>query len=107
MNITLLKGYPDLIGKREAFVGFGSGPSSYLQSTGDPLVSPKFQFFFDAVFSAMSVSKTYYVRFYPSGTGARQTWIAKWYVVATGAETADAVNLSAEKVQIGGFGGSY
>lgn len=108
MNLTLLKGYPDAIGKRKAWVGFGNGPKSYSQTTGDVLTIPIFQFYIDAVFGdVISVSKTYEVIPYPAGSGPRQVWTLKWFVVATGAEVANAVDLSAEVIQIGGFGGLY
>lgn len=106
MQLTFLYGYPDKVGRRQIFCGFATGPKSYSQTTGDPVTIPPFQNYVDCLFPAMTVSKTYEVRFYPSGTGPRQTWTAKWYTVA-GAEVANATDLSAESVQVGGFGGSY
>jgi hypothetical protein len=40
MQLTLLHGYPDLIGKRFAFVGYGTGPASYSRTTGDAIALP-------------------------------------------------------------------
>ena len=108
MQVTLLHGYPDYIGKRLAWAGYGNGPASYVQSTGDPIVIPRFQNYIDTVNgSVQSVSGTYTVVARPSGVGPRRTWALHWFVTSTGAEVANAVNLSAEQVQIGGFGGVY
>ena len=51
--------------------------------------------------------KTYYIQAFPTGIGARQTWALKWVVAATNVEVGAGVNLSAERVQLGGFGGQY
>lgn len=107
MQLTLLHGYPDLIGKRYAFVGYGTGPASYSRTTGDAIALPSFQNYIDAINGATSVSGTYEVRAVPSIVGPRATWALHWYVIATGAEVANAVDLSAEKVQLSGFGGTY
>lgn len=108
MNVTLLHGYPDYVGKRFIWAGYGIGPSSYSQTTGDAFVVPGFQYQIDTVQSGgLSVSGTYFVRAKPSLGGARATWVLKWYVTSTNAEVANAVDLSAETVQFGGFGGRY
>jgi hypothetical protein len=108
MQLTLLKGYPDYVGRRATFVGYGTGPASYSQATFDPLTIPLPNWYIDAVGSSVnSVSGTYYVRSQPAGIGARQAWVLVWYVTATNAQVANAVNLSAEKIQIGGNCGQY
>ena len=109
MQLTLLKGYPDYVGKRQIFCGSGVGPTSYVQkaSGGDPIVYPPYQNYIDVLFPAMSLSGTYIVYPYPSAVGARATWALKWVTASTGAEVSAAVDLSAEKVQLGGFGGVY
>lgn len=107
MNLTLLKGYPDRIGKRQAFAGFGSGPASYVTG-GDPIAIPGFQYYIDAIFGGvLSVSGTYEARPIPSAGGPRSNWKLKYFVVSTGAEVANAVNLSAEVFQVGGLCGNY
>lgn len=107
MQVTLLKGYPDYIGKRFAWCGFGNGPSSYVTG-GDTITLPGFENYIDVIFAGgFAVSKTYYVDAVQSGTGPRQTWKLVWTVAATDAEVANGVDLSAEKVQFGGFGGVY
>lgn len=107
MQLTLLKGYPDLVGRRQIFAGYGNGPTSYNITTGDPVIIPGYEKYIDAVFSGISVSGTYRVDAGPAAAGARQPWALTWSVVSTGAEVANAVNLSAEVVQIGGFIGEY
>jgi hypothetical protein len=113
MKLTLLHGYPDYIGKRWAFCGNGVGPTSYVQKTsaggGDPVVPVRFQNYIDIIFPAMSVSGTYIVYPYPvnSAIGPRLSWALKWVTISTGAEVAASTDLSAEKVQLGGFGGDY
>lgn len=47
-----------------------------------------------------SVSGTYYTIGFPVGTGSRKTYKLMWFVVATGAQVAAAVNLSAEIVRM-------
>lgn len=118
MQLTFLKGYPDFIGKRAVFVGFGTGPASYTQVTaatapaaatgGDTLILPLPNYYIDAVESGtLTVSGTYYVRAVSSGTGARRTWALMWFVTSTNAQVAAAVNLSSESIQIGGHLGQY
>src|SRR5438552_3159133 len=60
MQLTLLNGYPDYIGKRFAFCGSGTGPKSYVQkaSGGDPISVPRFQNYVDVIFPALSLSGT-------------------------------------------------
>jgi hypothetical protein len=118
MQLTLIKGYPDFVGKRANFVGWGSGPASYTQFTaatapavatgGDPVTLPLPNYYIDAVDSGgLTVSGTYYVRAIQSGVGARQTWRLVWYVTTGNAQVGAAVNLSAEQIQIGGKCGQY
>ena len=116
MQLTFLHGYPDYIGKRFAFCGFGKGPKSYAVKTGsastaegggDVVQIPRFQNYFDIIFPAMSLSGTYLVYPYPVASGPRQTWSLKWVTASTGAEVSAATDLSAETVQLGGFGGVY
>lgn len=106
MQLTLLKGYPDRIGKRFAFVGYGSGPASYVTG-GDTVTLGAFQNYIDWMGDATSISDTYFLRAIPSAVGPRATWEMKWFVISTGNEVANGVNLSAEQVQVGGFGGVY
>ena len=100
--------YPEFVGRRGLFVGTAVGPASYSQTTYDPVTLSKTPFYIDAFAGdALTVSGTYFVRFRPAATGTRQSWVAVWFVVSTGAQVAAAVNLSAEKIQVGLFGGQF
>lgn len=111
MQLTLLHGYPDYVGKRFIICGNGTGPASYVQVTatggGDPIIIPRYQNYIDILFPALTVSRTYLVIPVPVLVGARGTWRLKWTTQSTGAEVSASTNLSAESVQIGGFGGDY
>jgi len=100
--------YPEFVGRRGIFVGTATGPLSYSQTTGDPVTLSKTPYYIDAFAgNATTVSGTYEVKFHPAALGTRQSWIAVWFVVSTGAQVANAVNLSAEKIQVGLFGGQF
>jgi len=119
MQLTLLRGYPDFVGKRATFVGWGNGPASYVQMTaatapaaatgGDPVSIGRPNYYIDSLDGggACTVSGTYNVRAVSSGVGPRQTWRLVWYVTASGAQVGAGVNLSAEQIQIGGKCGQY
>ncbi len=107
MIVNLFKGYPDRIGRRLAWAGSGIGPTSYSQTTGDVIQAFAFQNYIDSVIVGESVSGTYFLRARPSINGPRATWSLHWYATSGGAEVSNAVNLSAEKVIISGFGGTF
>ena len=97
------------IGQRKLWSMFnnGGGPTSYSQTTGDAVSGPPNEYF-DFIASAMTVSKTYLVRFYPSAVNTtRASWVAKWYVISTGAEVNNSTNLSAEFIQTLAMGGEF
>lgn len=97
------------IGQRKLWIGFnnGGGPTSYSQTTGDAVVGPTGEYF-DYFAPTMTVSKTYEVRFFPSAQNTtRASWTAKWYVISTGLEVANGVNLSAELIQTLAIGGEF
>src|ERR1017187_5539556 len=78
-----------------------AGPSSYAQTTRDPVQNPGTGDYIEFPMQAETVSKTYRVEFYPLAATLRQGapsasqsgWVARWFVSATGAEAANAVNL--------------
>lgn len=110
MQLTGLKGYPDFVGKRATFVGFGSGPASYSATTGDVVTLPMPNWYIDALDcgGTLSVSGNFFVRAWSStGTGARQSWSLRWFNTSNSTEVSNSTNLSAEKVQIGAFVGQY
>jgi hypothetical protein len=110
MQLTLLHGYPDYVGRRQIFAGFGNGPTSYTggSSPTDTILVPRFQFYIDAIAEiSISVSGTYYAIAQPSGVGPRATWYLRYFTASTGAEVSNSTNLSAEKFVVSGYGGQY
>ncbi len=108
MQLTMMKGYPDFVGRRKIFCGFGSGPTSYNQTTGDVVQSLGYEQYIDIILeAAQDPTGTYFAVGRPSANGPRATWSLHWFVVATGAEVANAVNLSTFSLQVAGFMGQY
>lgn len=108
MNVTQDARYPVTVGQRQIYLFSALGPSSYSTSTFDPVNLPA-GIYLDFIDGCTTVSKTYFVRFFPSaaGSGSRPTWIAKWYTASTGSEVSNATNLSAEQIQFIAFGGNF
>lgn len=108
MQLTLLSGYPDLVGRRQDFVGYGVGPSSYSQTTGDLVNTFQYGGYYDKVENtAQDPTGTYYAQARPSFNGPRAVWSLHWIVVATGAEVANGVNLSTFSLMVSGKCGLY
>ncbi len=108
MQLQMLSGYPDMVGRRRTFCGYGTGPSSYSRTTGDVVVAPGYEVYFDEVFNTpQDPTGTYYAQARPSKVGPRATWSLHWIVVATGAEVDNAVDLSTYSLQVAAFGGQY
>lgn len=100
-----LTGYVDIWGKHAAGAIDHSGKASYVTG-GDTLTASRYGLrSIDYVGGGLSNSGTYEVRGKATGAGAHTTYKLVWFVVATGAEVAAAVDLSAEKVRIFAFGG--
>ena len=83
MQPTLLKGYPDLIGRRQAWTEYVNGPASYVAG-GDPVILPLYGIHIDDVFGPVySMSGNYLATPIPSGVGPRNTWKLKWAASST------------------------
>ena len=90
-----------------------AGPTSYSQTTRDPVQNPGCGDYIEFPMQAETLSKTYRVEFYPLAVTLREGapspsmsgWVARWFVVSTGAEvtTVSATNLSTEQVIFGAF----
>lgn len=107
MQLTLMHGYPDLIGRRSAFAGFGNGPAAYTTG-GDPVTLGTFNYYIDAIEgNGFTVSGNYYVVPIPSKAGPRATWKLKWFTQGTNTEVGNGTNLSAESLILSGLGGLY
>jgi hypothetical protein len=92
MQLTLLHGYPDFMGKRKAFVGFGAGPVS-LPAGGDVIQFPTYGNYIDWVSDGVSIDGLYQVTARPSATGPRAIWALYWAYL-----TANAVATLAQNV---------
>ena len=114
--LQLQRGYPDYVGKRFIWAAPYQGPVAYVVG-GEVLSFPRFNNYIDSVTPCTSASGNYRMEGIPtSGPAvsgslpigfARVPWKARIVVVATGAEVAAGVNLSAEYFQATGFGGVY
>ena len=108
MILTALPGYPDLIGRRQAYVGYGSGPSSYSQTTGDVLIVPGYERYIDCILEAtQDPTGTYYAVARPSVVGPRATWVLHWFNASNSVEVTNGTNLSTYSLQIALFLGEY
>lgn len=119
MQVTLLHGYPDLVGRRRIYVGNGVGPTSYVQyavgppvSGGDTLAGLPFQTYIDSLQPCFSTDGTIFAMPIPNGIGPRQTWRFRYFNVSAstpgiGAEVTAATNLSTKNFQFFFAGGQY
>lgn len=100
----ILPGYEESVGAKLFAIVDHYGPSSYVNGTGEVYPASNLQRGgFDAVEGSVSFSGTYEALvFYGStniGNGVPSVTL-RWYVVSTGAEVANATNLSAEAVRL-------
>jgi|SRR5580765_456885 len=115
MQLKMLEGYPDAIGRRKVIVGNGVGPTSYSGGVtgGDAITGLPFQWYTDIILGpVVSVSGNFIAIPQISGVGARQTIKLRYFAFAAGspaigAEVSNTTNLSAEKFQVGLLGGLY
>ena len=79
-----------------------SGPVSYANPGGQVVSARAFGLLSARFVVAEDLDNTftYYVRVLQSGKGGTATFTLHWYVVATNAEVANAVNLSASSVRV-------
>jgi hypothetical protein len=109
MQLTFLNGYPDYVGRRFIFCGFGNGPSSY-DINGDPISPlPRFANYIDIVFSVLSVGGAYAITAFPSSHGPRAIWRLLWSgiagTIASVAETTPGTDMTPGTYIIDGTGG--
>jgi hypothetical protein len=113
--------YPQPFGAKKASVFYHAGPASYTQMTAGPVAggdtcTPEeagLNRFECVVPVGLSDSGTYRVEGVapaanPSNNrvaaGTCATWVLRWVVVATGAQAAGALDLSAERVRLFALG---
>lgn len=110
MQIKMFPDWPNLVGRKQAFVGSGVGPASYV-SGGDTVVLTGYNTYIDSITGqSVTVSNNYVLQYQPSIAGPRATWKAKWlYAIGNtvggtaGNEVTAATNLSGESVVVSGF----
>ena len=107
MQLTMFKGYPDLVGRRQTFCGSGAGPAVYNSTTGDVLLIPGYERYIDCVLEIpLDPTGTYYGVAKPSVAGARATW-AIFYYTAAGAQVSNATVMSTFNFVVSGFMGEF
>jgi hypothetical protein len=111
-----LHGYPQAIGASMLSILPHTGPASYVQivhatGVGDSVSGPEAGLkYFDWVSGGLTDSGTYRIEAAPKTVStspqgaAATTYLLKWVVVATGAEVAAAVDLSAQTVRLMAIG---
>jgi hypothetical protein len=82
-----------------------SGPASYVQG-GDTIDAASFGFdgCIQTLTGSVSQSGNYRVDPRPLSSGVQTEWQLVWVVVSTGAQVANAVNLSGETVRLSAIG---
>ena len=109
MQLKIVPGYEGGIyaGQRQKWSFYGSGPSSYSQTTGDVLSLPN-GVYLDSIAPCMDTTHTYLVVPYPSVVGStRATWSFKWYTASGMTEVTGATDLSGKSVQFDAWGGEF
>src|ERR1700758_5217344 len=103
MQLNILHGYPDAIGRRKVIAGWGTGPKSYTGgvANGDAITGLPYQWYTDVIIGApiISVTGNYVALVQFSGVGARQTIKLRYFAFAStspaiGAEVSDSTDLS-------------
>jgi hypothetical protein len=103
MQLTLLHGYPDFVGKRATWCGYGNGPSSLL-AAGDLVKLPCFGYYIDAIAGSFrSVSGIYDVIAQPAAVGARASWSLIWRFATTGSVASVAQNQAGTGMTTGTY----
>jgi hypothetical protein len=108
MQLTFLQGYPDYVGKRFIFAGYGNGPASYVAG-GDPIVLPRYDNYIDVIFSALTVGGAFEVKALPQSYGNRATQTLLWTgvagTIASAAQTTPGTGMTPGAYIVNGAGG--
>jgi len=99
----MFPGYPDLIGRKQAFVASGFGPTSSSQTVGDPLTLPGYETYIDCILEVpLDPTGTYFAQSQASFVGPRATW-ALFYYTAAGSKVTNGTNLSTYQFIVTGY----
>ena len=81
------------------------GPASYVNGTGELIAPTAFGCFSNLLYAdgSLSQSGNFQAVCQPVNSGYTQ-WRLRWFVVSTGLEVANGVNLAAETAKLFGFG---
>jgi hypothetical protein len=111
MNLAYVQGQSVEYGELKPVLMTGSGPVSYSQTTADPVANPAAGDYISFLADCNTRSGLYTLKAVPTAVAqfragapspSASGWKYVWYVLATGAQVANAVNLSAEVVQTSG-----
>jgi hypothetical protein len=97
-----VNGFADVFGGKNFNTVDYSGPTSYVNGTGDKLDPKAFGAFNDIIAiigTSIDQSGTYYVVGQPVNNGVT-AWYLRWFTVGTGAEVTNATNLSTKTVKL-------
>lgn len=97
-----IAGFADIFGGKNFNTVDYSGPLSYVNGTGDVLDPKAFGAFNDIIAivgTSISQDGTLYVVGQPVNNGVT-AWRLRWFTVGTGAEVANATNLSTKTIKL-------
>lgn len=82
------------------------GPASYVNGTGQKISANAFALLSMRLAHATAIDSTgtWYAQIQWPGPGAQTYFYARWYVLATGAEVGNGVNLSGGKIRFAAIG---
>jgi len=98
--------YPDFVGKRAIFTGYGTGPVSSSNTVGDVLSVALPSYYVDAFLDGASIDGLYTVIGFPTAITPRSP-INLFYYTKAGAQVTPGTNLSGSTFMISCFVGQY
>ncbi len=106
--------YPNWIGNRQVYVGTGTGPAVYNQTTGDIISVAFTPFFVDGVLGVAITADLKYIGMpFPVTLGKGGSWALQWFnfIASAGATPAwtqlanNSTALASEQIQLSVLGG--
>jgi hypothetical protein len=106
MKINRFSQSPQNVGTRKHFIGDFIGPASYVNGTGVQINAG--DFLFNRSIGIMHISNSqdllYAAKVIYDKSGSQASFYVKFYVIATGAEVANGVDLSGKTFRIEAWG---